>query len=151
MLDYFTNSMIASVCWGCLAIGEAYMGKKNKELAMFIKFFVLGIAAIVFYLIFNKKITKDTSQIWKKNKLILAAFVATVVVGSILANYFYFTAIERSGNRAYLVIAITWTLPIVFATIALNLFFNEAINIPSMIGIALIISGVFILKIYNQK
>jgi len=149
MFDYFTNSILAAIFWSVAAMGEGYMGKKNKEVAIFVKFFILGLAAILFFFIFKKKITKNISQIWKADNKIILSFIASVVCGVILANYFYFTALEESANRAHIVVAVSWTLPIVFATIGMNLFLNEKTNVPSMIGIALIIAGIFILKLYN--
>ena len=88
---------------------------------------------------------------WNADNKIILLFIASVVWGVILANYFYFTALEESANRAHIVVAVSWTLPIVFAAIGMNLFLNEKTNVPSMIGIALIIAGIYILKLYNPK
>ena len=149
MLDYFTSSILAAILWGGVAVAEGYMGKKSKEVGLFFKFLILGIAAIFFFFFFKKKIIKDTIKIWNNNNMTLFYYIWGAVIGAIFANYFYWTALEESADRANIVIAITWTLPIVIAAIIMNLFFNEKTNIPSMIGIALILSGVLILKLYN--
>ena len=149
MLDYFTSSILAAIFWGGVAVAEGYMGKKSKEVGLFFKFLILGIAAIFFFLFFKKKIIKDSIKIWNNNNMTLFYYIGVAVIGAIFANYFYWTALEKSADRAHIVIAIAWTLPIVIAAFLMNCFFNEKTNVPSMIGIALILSGVLILKLYN--
>lgn len=148
-MDYFIAAIITAFLWGISALTEAQIGKICVKGSLFIKFTIFYILILIFYLFNTHEINNDLKQLWNYNRKNLIIFIISLIFVIAPAQYLYYTSHNESKNRSYIVMAISYTLPIIITTIGAHLFLNEIINLRTLIGIFTILIGVYIMKLDN--
>ena len=148
-MHYFTAVMLTSMYWGFHYILEGEIGKVSVKGSVFLKFLMLGIALLIFYLLNTKEINNDLKLLYTEHRSMLIRFMLFTFIFGIIAQYFLFLSHNKGVNKSHIVFIVVSTVPIVISTIGAYLYLNESINIQSLIGILVILTGVGILRIYN--
>ena len=151
MLDYFTNALVTSSIWGMMTFSSSAMGFHIAEGGAFLKALFYGLSSLPYYFLFKKEINKDVLfMVRNKPKLLTIAIILFILGGSV-AQYCYYKAINLSKKKAHIVVAITHTLPIVFAAIGAHFLLGEEINKETLMGIIFVIVGIIIMKMFGKK
>jgi drug/metabolite transporter (DMT)-like permease len=135
--------LIVSLIFGITPIMTKYiLGFISIETYLFLMSVWTVIFGIVFFLTNEAICTRDIKQMNQQPYLHGIVFIISAMI-FIVADYFYFKLL--TNNKAYLVTAIVAAYPL-FTALFGNLLMNESITYSHLLGIFLIVCGVFFLS-----
>ena len=121
------------------------------NMPFFIFLFILAICYLILgtiiFFIYSKPIINYFSKIENKKYILLS--ILSVIIGTLLADIFMWTAIKYSSTKNLsTTISIIHTVP-VFSLLLMWLIYKEKFNWQSILGTIIVIIGVCIIIIYK--
>lgn len=130
-----------SILWAISAIIQKHLlDHMSCETMLFLVGLFFGIISIFLGIAYQKKISADLFREPVLDKLPLV--VLMVFLGYFLANWTLFRLLDK--HSCYLVVSMTYTTPL-FVLLFSYFLLNEKITWLSALGVALIVSGIWLL------
>lgn len=135
----FYLALLTSLIWGCVPLLEkAGLAKTNPLTGLFIRSAGVLIGAAIFFAIFRP--FQEISQINAKTFLL---FLTAGFLASFVGQITLYHAL-KIGNASQ-VVPLAATYPLVTFILSI-IFLGEAITLPKIAGVLLVISGIFFLR-----
>lgn len=135
-------AILVSFLWGLASILQKIIYKTNISYATMtvLTGFFYFIPLVLFYLKKRKSINQDLSKLSLSSYLLIAC---TVITTSFIANLIYYHLIKQYS--ASLVTTLVSTAPL-FTVILAYLILKEKLNLKSLIGIVVTITGIILIS-----
>jgi len=138
LIELIIPAFIIASIWAYMAIIEKKILKYISHKSLFIYFgLFVGLVSLILLLYYNKDVKKDIDLITTSTKISFKLLIFYALI-YIIAAFIYLKLMKE--HHSYMVIALTYTTPL-FVTLFSYLELKEDINIKSVLGVLLIVSG----------
>ena len=134
--------LIPSILWGIYPTFYTHSIKKLGYKNVYILAHTFNFLIISIYAFFNRNEIELFN--YKNIKTYIILFIGTILLS---IAYFYFYKSIKICNKSYKVVSITYTLPVILATICSTIFLREKINLTNIMGISLALFGIYLIYI----
>lgn len=147
-MNYIILALLSAVSWGLSPfIDKLILRHLTFYTAYILKSLVIFLTSMIMIFFFRHKLDVYSKlRFIQHNKLNLIPFliIATGIFGS-LGTFFYFFSMKNSKN-SYLVLSITFAVPIIIFTCLVWIFLKEKLTLRSLFGILLVCFGLILIK-----
>ncbi len=147
-MNYIILALLSAISWGLSPFVDKFILKHlTFYTAYVLKSLVIFITSMILIFFFRDKLDVYSKlSIIKENKIniIPLLIIATGVLGS-LGTFFYFFSMKNAKN-SYLVLSITFAIPILIFTCLVWIFLKEKLTFKSLCGILLVCLGLILIK-----
>ena len=147
-MNYIFLALLSSVFWGLSPFLDKFILKKLTFFtAYLLKSIVIFLTSIFAMFYFKDKLDDYRAFILIKDQYFnnLPLLILLSGIFASLGTFFYFFSMKNSKN-SYLVLSITYALPIIFFSLLVRIFISEKIKLKSLIGILLVSLGLILIK-----
>ncbi len=138
-MQWFWFAILASLCWGSAPIFEKVgIGKMSPLVAVTVRSVVISIILIISVIL-----TKEITTIPRVELKSLIYIAIGGILAGLLGQVFYFAALKLGESSR--VVPVCGTYPLIAAVLGISLL-SEALTIPKMVGIILIIAGIILVR-----
>jgi len=143
--ELFIPAFIVAIIWAYMAIIEKKLLKHVSYITLFILFgLFIGFISLLLLIYYNKSIKEDIIFMYNKISYIILMLYGLIYI---IASLIYLKLMKN--HYSYLVVALTYTTPL-FVTLFSYFELKENIDIKSVLGILLIVSGCITISL-NKK
>lgn len=147
-MNYIFLALLSSAFWGLSPFLDKFILKKLTFFtAYLLKSIVIFLTSIFAMFYFKDKLDDYRAFILIKDQYFnnLPLLILLSGIFASLGTFFYFFSMKNSKN-SYLVLSITYALPIIFFSLLVRIFISEKIKLKSLIGILLVSLGLILIK-----
>ncbi|MEW6188566.1 MAG: EamA family transporter [Actinomycetota bacterium] len=138
-MQWFWFAILASLCWGSAPIFEKVgIGKMSPLVAVTVRSVVISIILIVSVIL-----TKEITTIPRVELKSLIYIAIGGILAGLLGQVFYFAALKLGESSR--VVPVCGTYPLIAAVLGISLL-GEALTIPKIVGIILIVAGIILVR-----
>lgn len=141
MFQHLCLALIPSILWAItVTIEKFYLLDYFTSYELRFSNTLIMIIPLMIFLNYDRKYRKKIINIPKKKMLFL---LLRVLMGFIAGCVFLYLL---KNNKTFLTVSIVHPMFIVFSILFAYLFFNETINFKQIVGISMVILGIFIIS-----